>query len=290
MSQPVAVSSHLSGLIAAGHRRSAVPADSPRPASSHRFHRVPCPNPWPPHRAETTPRGDGGYHRFAVCLEGAVLGRVGHNSVRSAQRRWRQGRAGRWPCSRCRRSHGHPHSTPLTRGTPIGSRSTWNARNGRSGTHRGTRSPPGVDHAHLSCGHAVAILLGTASSSDHRRRRYIMKRVRIPPGRGLTIPTRTSNRVTTPAKIAMCLKRYRSKHCAQADSNRQRMDSKSYFSAFVASSCDGIRKNCKSARCATSSFTQSSQPTADCPTVRSVGGRTTRRCEPARGFSVISGR
>ena len=133
-------------------------------------------------------------------------------------------------------------------------------------------------------------LARTASSSDHRRRRYIMKRVRIPPGRGLTIPTRTSNRVTTPAKIAMCLKRYRSKHCAQADSNRQRMDSKSYFSAFVASSCDGIRKNCKSARCATSSFTQSSQPTADCPTVRSVSGRTTRRCEPARGFSVISGR
>lgn len=160
----------------------------------------------------------------------------------------------------------------------------------RCGTHRGTRSLPGVDNAHLSCSHAVAILLGTASSSDHRRRRYIMKRVRIPPGRGLTIPTRTSNRVTTPAKIAMCLKRYRSKHCAQADSNRQRMDSKSYFSAFVASSCDGIRKNCKSARCATSSFTQSSQPTADCPTVRSVSGRTTRRCEPARGFSVISGR
>jgi hypothetical protein len=31
----------------------------------------------------------------------------------------------------------------------------------------------------------------------------------------------------TPAKIAMCLKRYRSKHCAQADSNRQRMDPKS---------------------------------------------------------------
>ena len=79
----------------------------------------------------------------------------------------------------------------------------------------------------------------------------------------------------TPVKIAMCLKRYRSKHCAQADSNRQRMDSKSYFSALVASSCDGIRKNCKSARCATRSFTQSSQPTADCPTVRSVSGRTT---------------
>ena len=56
MSQPVAVSSHLSGLITAGHRRSAVPALSPRPASSHRFHRVPCPNPWPPHQAETTPR------------------------------------------------------------------------------------------------------------------------------------------------------------------------------------------------------------------------------------------
>jgi hypothetical protein len=53
----------------------------------------------------------------------------------------------------------------------------------------------------------------------------------------------------TPVKIAMCLKRYRSKHCAQADSNRQRMDSKSYFSAFVASSCDDIGKNCKSARC-----------------------------------------
>lgn len=32
----------------------------------------------------------------------------------------------------------------------------------------------------------------------------------------------------TPVKIAMCLKRYRSKHRAQADSNRQRIDSKSY--------------------------------------------------------------
>jgi hypothetical protein len=31
----------------------------------------------------------------------------------------------------------------------------------------------------------------------------------------------------TPVKIAKCLKRYRSKHCVQADSNRQRMDSKS---------------------------------------------------------------
>ena len=57
---------------------------------------------------------------------------------------------------------------------------------------------------------------------------------------------RLSPEKPTPVKIAMCLKRYRSKHCAQADSKRQRMDSKSYFSAFVASSCDGIRKNCKS--------------------------------------------
>ena len=47
---PVAVLCNMPGLIAAGHRRSAVQAISPRPACSHRFHRVPCPNRWPPHR------------------------------------------------------------------------------------------------------------------------------------------------------------------------------------------------------------------------------------------------
>ena len=53
MSEAVAVFCTTLGLIAAGHRRSAVQALSPRPASSRRFHRVPCPNPWPPHQAGT---------------------------------------------------------------------------------------------------------------------------------------------------------------------------------------------------------------------------------------------
>jgi len=35
------------GLIAAGQRRSAIRPVSPRPACSHPFHHVPCPNPWP---------------------------------------------------------------------------------------------------------------------------------------------------------------------------------------------------------------------------------------------------